>query len=424
MAMQKTVACRLDLGMTRIAGYTLYDPNSMEFHETTPREVENLVKKGLVNGLVFSKDGGLVPDMDGWSMGNLKIKSAVGRYRDMDTEKTKGDTIYSVVRAIQITGMGGDSSQDTDAGNSQTSAASEPVYIYEVINNRCARSFYTRKQLVGLANFAWVGGIRVNQETDTIELCPGVQVEQLKSIQGTGAYELGRTVIDGAQLESSIMADLFAGVTPQGPTGVFDGLKEMGESSPDDLGGPWDTLEEETPESTAFESENVTVDVVPEGTEPDGAAPEGIEPMEPVAEAGSGDTPVESETPVVTSEPTGEGVAAETGVEATAGAAETTEGVSAEPADASESTEPNAGEQPASSEIPAEAEIPTGGDVTVGGESEEPTPTEQAEAAFSQLDQEIDTEGESTPKEDPAESDESTTATRNKSSKGKSKRKR
>ena len=47
----KTVICRLDLGYTRIAGYLLYDSITQEFVETTPREVKELIKKDMVNGL-------------------------------------------------------------------------------------------------------------------------------------------------------------------------------------------------------------------------------------------------------------------------------------------------------------------------------------------------------------------------------------
>ena len=55
----KTVICRLDLGYTRVAGYTLYDDVTEEFHETTPREVKELIRKNQVNGLKLV-DGGIV----------------------------------------------------------------------------------------------------------------------------------------------------------------------------------------------------------------------------------------------------------------------------------------------------------------------------------------------------------------------------
>ena len=98
----KTVACRMDLGMTRVAGYILYDPASMEFQETTPREVERLVRKGQINGLTFgnTEDSQLVPDFEKWKVNNLKIKSGVGNYRNWNPNDARGDTIYSVVRAV------------------------------------------------------------------------------------------------------------------------------------------------------------------------------------------------------------------------------------------------------------------------------------------------------------------------------------
>ena len=58
----KTVACRIDLGYTRIAGYTLFDLETLEFQETTPKEVVDLMKSGKVNGLTFDDKGEIVPD--------------------------------------------------------------------------------------------------------------------------------------------------------------------------------------------------------------------------------------------------------------------------------------------------------------------------------------------------------------------------
>lgn len=116
----KTVACRCDLGMTRIAGYMLFDSKSLEFNETTPRDVERLVRQGQVNGLRFGPEGDLVPDLEGWNLGSLKVKTSMGNFRNLNTSDPRGDTIFSVVRAIDITDVG---------------------RIYEVINNRCARVF-------------------------------------------------------------------------------------------------------------------------------------------------------------------------------------------------------------------------------------------------------------------------------------------
>lgn len=152
----KTVACRIDLGYTRIAGYTLFDQETLDFEETTPREVENLIKRNKVNGLVLDENGAVVPDLEGWNLGNLKIKSGVGNYRNFNTENPKSDTVYSVTRAIKL--------NDTET-------------LYEVINNKCGRVMMLGKHLAVLASMAWVGGIRVNEEDDSIELCKGVKVE-------------------------------------------------------------------------------------------------------------------------------------------------------------------------------------------------------------------------------------------------------
>ncbi len=151
----KTIVCRLDLGVTRIAGYTLFDSETKEFQETTSRETEKLVRAGCVNGLVFDKNGLLVPDVEGWNLPNMKIKSGVGRYRDYDTEKSRGDTVYSVVEV-------------------HTSPEGK---VYDVINNRCARVQYNEKQIRSLAEFAWVGGIRIGEDGE-ITVCRGVVEEK------------------------------------------------------------------------------------------------------------------------------------------------------------------------------------------------------------------------------------------------------
>lgn len=180
----KTVAARMDLGMTRIAGYILFDPKSLEFHETTPREVERLVRQGQINGLKFNPEGELIPDLEGWNLGNVKIKSAVGNYRNWNTSDPRGDTCYSVVRAIDIQDVG---------------------RIYETINNRCGRVFYTGKQLAALSSMFWVGGITVD-DNDNINLCQGVQVEDWS---GREVYELGDKVLSKEQLQEQTMAELF-----------------------------------------------------------------------------------------------------------------------------------------------------------------------------------------------------------------------
>ena len=175
----KTVACRIDLGYTRIAGYTLYDTESLEFQETTPKDVEKLIHGGKVNGLAFDDEGKVIPDMHGWNLGNIKIKSGVGNYRNFNTDDPRGDTVYNVVRAFDVEGMG---------------------RIYEVINNRCARKFYTGKQLVVLSQMAWVGGIMVDAD-DIIVLLDGVKVEDKSNMP---VFELGNDVLTKEQLGQAL----------------------------------------------------------------------------------------------------------------------------------------------------------------------------------------------------------------------------
>ena len=182
----KTVACRIDLGYTRIAGYTLFDQESLEFKETTPKEAEGLIRAGKLNGLKFDGTGSIVPDLDGWNLGNMKIKSGVGNYRNFNTDNPKGDTVYSVVRAIDIDGVG---------------------RIYETINNRCARVFYLEKQLAALSQFAWVGGIKINEDTDEITLCQGVQVDNQSD---RVIFEVGTKALTKEQLQEATMAELFS----------------------------------------------------------------------------------------------------------------------------------------------------------------------------------------------------------------------
>lgn len=314
----KTVACRMDLGVTRIAGYILYDPNSHEFHETTPRDVENLVKRGQLNGLAFNEQGALIPDVANWNMGNLKIKSAVGRYRDYNTEQPKGDTVYSVVRAIKVTddeviqasagteGTGG-SGVEAAAGGVGTEPVGgvnlevEPIYLYEVINNRCGRQFYTKGQILALAQFAWVGGIKVDLDTNTIQLCKGVQEETLVSIHNQDAYELGTKVVT----KDTLMSELFNGDHQSEPhnndmSSIFNSMEGFGSQGVE--AGP---AEQDVTEGQGDQAGTAGMEPqgsFPEGAEgvTDGAANDSIIPSNPaVADlAGASDTPIPADTPI------------------------------------------------------------------------------------------------------------------------------
>ncbi len=161
----KTIACRNDLGYTRIAGFTVYDTQTMEFEEITAGRAENMVRLGVINGLTMSSDGEVVPDSEGWNLGNYKIKSGMGNFRDYNSMNPKGEKVYSVVRAISIDGK---------------------YRFYEVINNRCARIVYTPEQIRELMQFAWVGGVRLDEQGD-IALCKGVVTEDLSD---SGIYDI------------------------------------------------------------------------------------------------------------------------------------------------------------------------------------------------------------------------------------------
>lgn len=154
--MKMTPVCRLDLGQTRVAGFTLFDPKSKEFRECTPKEVKQLILAGQVNGLKLCEDE-IVLDSDGFNMRNLKIKSGVGNYRNMFPCEHGDGKLYAVVRLI-----------DTDDGR-----------LFEVVDNKCARVKMDAAKLMMLAAFSSVAGVRVHD--GKIELCDGVIYEDRRS---------------------------------------------------------------------------------------------------------------------------------------------------------------------------------------------------------------------------------------------------
>ncbi len=155
----KTVACRLDLGQTRVAGYVVYESDTMEFQELTPKIAYNLVQDGFINGLALNEQGEIVPDLQNWNLGNLKIKSGVGNYRNYAENTGKNGTVYSVVRVIYFENFG---------------------RVYELISNKCARFFFKEAAVLELSKLAWVGGIFVDQESGKLSVCPMVIQEDGK----------------------------------------------------------------------------------------------------------------------------------------------------------------------------------------------------------------------------------------------------
>ena len=112
------VVNRLDLGRTRIAGYTLFNPKNCSFQETPPSLTKQLVEMGQVNGLIIENDEiALDPDFCQY---NLIIKSGVGNYRLLNENRDQPeDLMLSVTKAI------------TDPETHEN--------VYEVVTNKCAR---------------------------------------------------------------------------------------------------------------------------------------------------------------------------------------------------------------------------------------------------------------------------------------------
>lgn len=137
----KTVICRLDLGYTRIAGYTLYDDVTEEFHETTPREVKEFIKKNEVNGLKLVNDE-IILDVEGFNQRNLMIKTAVGKYRPLFDADSLVTRMYAI---LDVVDCGGE-------------------FKYEVITNYCGRKLMTEEFVRTLSKMGYVAGAVITDE--------------------------------------------------------------------------------------------------------------------------------------------------------------------------------------------------------------------------------------------------------------------
>lgn len=153
----KILANRIDLGLTRIAGFNLYCSESRAFEETTPKDVKALIKRNQVNGLKLV-NGEIVLDTEGFNMRNLMVKSGVGKYRSLFPADTMVNCMYAVVRVI-----------DTDNGR-----------IYETVNNKCARVKVTPEKLNMLMEMGYVAGVKKNDK-GVIEICKGVTIEDKRT---------------------------------------------------------------------------------------------------------------------------------------------------------------------------------------------------------------------------------------------------
>lgn len=157
--MSRTVICRLDLGYTRISGFTLYDGSSKEFQEKTPKEVKELIKKGQVNGLKLV-NGEIELDKEGFNQQNLMIKTGVGKYRQLHEKDTLINCMYAVVKVIK----------------------NDKETVYEVINNRYARVKIIEDKLKVLYDIGgFIAGVII--EKNKIKICNGVEVEDNRTLK-------------------------------------------------------------------------------------------------------------------------------------------------------------------------------------------------------------------------------------------------
>lgn len=212
----RTVCCRLDLGVTRIAGYTLYNENNHDFEETTPKAVKNLIIQGEVKGLKL-KNGEIEIDEEGFYISNLIIKSSVGRYRPLYPTASIVSCMYALVRVIIKT-------------DNET--------IYEIISNKCARLKFSTEQLKGLIEIGgYVAGVRmINNE---IEVCKGVRIddrrsksEQIDNSSNTEVEEVKSSLNGSVQeqqnltvLKTEIKPDEAGGVNKTASTEKVDSLE-------------------------------------------------------------------------------------------------------------------------------------------------------------------------------------------------------
>lgn len=152
----KTTIVRLDLGMSRIAGFTVYDDITKEFQEKTPKEITTLIKKNELNGLKLVNNK-IELDTEGFNMKNLMIKSGVGKFRKMHETDTIINCMYAVVRVIKF----------------------DDNTVYEVINNRCARIKIDENRIKMLYEIGYVAGIILVK--NRIDICKGVTIEDRRN---------------------------------------------------------------------------------------------------------------------------------------------------------------------------------------------------------------------------------------------------
>lgn len=167
-----TVVNRIDLGFTRIAGYTLFNPADCSFRELTPGVVKNLIAMKQVNGLKMV-NGEIALDPD-FCQDNLVIKSGVGNYRLLvDMPDRPNDLMISLTKPI------------TDPVTGEN--------VYEVVTNRCARVCIHEEAMFKYLKQGIVAGcdytVNENGEMQLI-ICDGVDVlDYHPANEGTGDLE-------------------------------------------------------------------------------------------------------------------------------------------------------------------------------------------------------------------------------------------
>lgn len=144
---KKTVISRIDLGKTRIVGYTVYDSYTKEFMELTPSETKHFINNGGIAGLMLDEQNEVQLDLQ--FNRNIMIKSGVGNYTPMNLlrfnlsiENKNMDTLYAVVKVVV-----------TDTGRE-----------FELISNKCARFNVPESCISGINDIAEIAGIQVEKD--------------------------------------------------------------------------------------------------------------------------------------------------------------------------------------------------------------------------------------------------------------------
>ena len=166
----KTVISRIDLGMTRIAGYTIYNSETFEFLEKTPKETKELIKKGEVNGLKLI-NGEIEMDKEEFNQRNLMIKTGVGKFRPLYENDSLVNCMYAVIRDIIY----------------------DDREVFEIINNRCARTEVSKEKLKVLMEIGYVAGVRF-KDKNKIEPCRGVIIEDYREKKGDNEKKVSSLV--------------------------------------------------------------------------------------------------------------------------------------------------------------------------------------------------------------------------------------